>query len=79
MVIRHGANPNLVDERGEVLQMLSTDHLAVGESVIEIVSCNERLLEHAKAREAQLNQARCFCDFFLVEAQLFIFLGCGNG
>jgi hypothetical protein len=49
LVIRHGANPNLVDERGEVLQMLSTDHLAVGESVIEIVSCNERLLEHAKA------------------------------
>ena len=49
LVIRHGANPNLIDERGEVLQMLSTDHLAVGDSVVEIVGCNERLLEHAKA------------------------------
>jgi len=49
LVIRHGANPNLVDERGEVLRMLNTDHLAVGESVIEFGTCNERLLDHAKA------------------------------
>lgn len=33
----------------QVLQMLSTNHLAVGQSVIEIMTCNERLLEHAKA------------------------------
>ena len=28
--------------------MLNTDHLAVGESVIEFGTCNERLLDHAK-------------------------------
>jgi len=49
LVIRHGANPNLIDDRGDFLQLLSTDHLAVGESVVEIVGCNERLLEAAKA------------------------------
>ena len=90
LVIRHGANPHLMDERGEavdectlsafieflpflhvlpfelrfpfdeVLQMLSTDHLAVGESVVEIVNCNERLLEHAKVWVWHLSRAVIF-------------------
>ena len=63
LVIRHGANPNLIDERGEVLQMLSTDHLAVGDSVVEIVGCNERLLEHAKAGTLWCMIARVVSSF----------------
>mmetsp|Transcript_23533 Transcript_23533/g.42450 ORF Transcript_23533/g.42450 Transcript_23533/m.42450 type:complete len:826 (-) Transcript_23533:143-2620(-) len=49
LVVRHGANPNLLDERGEVIETLSPDHLAVGESVLEILGSNERLLAAAKA------------------------------
>jgi len=48
LVVRHGANPNLLDERGEIIEALSPDHLAVGESVLEILGSNERLLAAAK-------------------------------
>lgn len=61
-------------QNGQVLQMLNTDHLAVGESVIEFGTCNERLLDHAKVSGVQFSarknpmglgfgygEGRCFC------------------
>eukprot|EP00931_Biecheleriopsis_adriatica_P054670 TRINITY_DN32197_c0_g2_i1.p1 TRINITY_DN32197_c0_g2~~TRINITY_DN32197_c0_g2_i1.p1 ORF type:complete len:821 (-),score=197.80 TRINITY_DN32197_c0_g2_i1:49-2511(-) len=48
LVVRHGANPTLLDQRGEVIEALCPDHLAVGDSVTEIFGANERLLDAAK-------------------------------
>lgn len=58
--IRHESTEN---KHGQVLRMLNTDHLAVGESVIEFGTCNERLLDHAKVPGqifGQINPRGCF-------------------
>ncbi|CAE8705419.1 unnamed protein product, partial [Polarella glacialis] len=43
------ANPNLLDEHGNLIKGLNPDHMACGESIVEILGANERLLAASRA------------------------------
>mmetsp|Transcript_63469 Transcript_63469/g.147921 ORF Transcript_63469/g.147921 Transcript_63469/m.147921 type:complete len:810 (+) Transcript_63469:86-2515(+) len=49
LIVRHGANPSLLDEKGDVVEALGTAHLQVGEALHTILGANDRMLEAAKA------------------------------
>jgi len=48
LVVRYGANPTLLDQHGDVIQGLTTQHLQVGEAIEAILEGNARLLQAAK-------------------------------
>merc|ERR1719382_633665 len=51
LVVRHGANPSLLDEQGEAVEALSRDHLAVGSAVENILGANARMMAAAKTKD----------------------------
>mmetsp|Transcript_93155 Transcript_93155/g.272630 ORF Transcript_93155/g.272630 Transcript_93155/m.272630 type:complete len:815 (-) Transcript_93155:115-2559(-) len=48
LMVRHGANPSLLDEKGEAIEQLGTAHMAVGEALHTILGSNDRMLTAAK-------------------------------
>lgn len=53
LLVRYGARPSLLDERGHVVEALQTHHLASGEAIQTILLANDRLLEAAKDNDWQ--------------------------
>eukprot|EP00928_Gymnodinium_smaydae_P009220 TRINITY_DN1340_c0_g1_i1.p1 TRINITY_DN1340_c0_g1~~TRINITY_DN1340_c0_g1_i1.p1 ORF type:complete len:870 (+),score=209.16 TRINITY_DN1340_c0_g1_i1:67-2676(+) len=48
LVVRHGANPSLLDEDGELVAELGSQHLAVGDALYNVLGSNERMLDAAE-------------------------------
>jgi len=51
LVVRHGANPSLLDRHGQLVEELSQKNLAVGEALYTVLGSNERLLKAAKDQD----------------------------
>merc|ERR1711933_188333 len=48
MLVRHGANPNLLEEKGDFLETLGEQHLAIGDSLTKVMGANDRMMHAAK-------------------------------
>lgn len=61
LMVRHGANPNLLDDQGQEIQTLCYQHLSVGETLYSIVGANDRLMTAAKAGDWEAVEEAISC------------------